>query len=328
MLCLANEKPPSSNFDQKTFHGARSFGAPQQFRYTTLMTDTKFRPRRSCLYMPASNKRALEKAKSLPTDTIIFDLEDAVAPDAKDDARENACAALRSGEYGNRELVVRVNGMDTPWFAADLKLACASRADAILVPKILDADDILRIMDLMEDRNANLDTKLWAMIEMPQAILNLGAIAALGTQKRLTAFVMGFNDLAKEMRADHDRAIFGPVMTQAVIAARAYGLNIIDSVYNDFNDPDGLEMECLEAKKLGFDGKSLIHPTQIETANRIFAPQTEAIAEAEAIIAAFKDPINAGKGVIVVNGKMTELLHYRQAKQLVATAEAIDALAK
>ncbi|MGB5725030.1 MAG: CoA ester lyase [Parasphingorhabdus sp.] len=292
------------------------------------MTDTKFRPRRSCLYMPASNKRALEKAKTLPADTIIFDLEDAVAPDAKEEARKNACAALRSGEYGNRELVVRLNGMDTPWFAADLKQACESRADAVLVPKILDADDIIRISDLMADRNANLDTKLWAMIEMPQAIMNLGAIAALGAQKRLTSFVMGFNDLAKEMRAEHDRANFRSIMTQTVIAARAYGLNIIDSVYNDFNDPDGLEAECLEAKKLGFDGKSLIHPAQIEAANRVFAPQPEALAEAEAIIAAFKDPINAGKGVIVVNGKMTELLHFKQAKQLVATSEAIGPLAK
>lgn len=278
--------------------------------------------------MPASNKRALEKAKALPADTIIFDLEDAVAPDAKDEAREQACAALRSGDYGERELVVRINGMDTPWFAEDLKQACLSRADAVLVPKILGADDIVRISDFMEDQNADLATKLWAMIEMPQAILNLAEIAALGARKRLTCFVMGFNDLAKEMRAEHDRTIFGSVMTQAVIAARAYGLNIIDSVYNDFNDPDGLEMECLEAKKLGFDGKSLIHPAQIETANRVFAPQADALAEAEAIIAAFKDPINAGKGVIVVNGKMTELLHYRQAKQLIATAEAIDALAK
>ncbi len=290
------------------------------------MNSTKFRPRRSCLYMPASNQRALEKAKTLPADTIIFDLEDAVAPDTKEEARDQACAALRSGDYGNRERIVRINGMDTPWFAEDLKQACLSRADAVLVPKILRADDIVQISDLMENRNAEPDTKLWAMIEMPEAILNLGEIAALGPQKRLTSFVMGFNDLAKEMRAAHDRAIFGSVMTQAVIAARAFGLNVIDSVYNDFNDPAGLEDECLEAKKLGFDGKSLIHPAQIATANRIFAPQADALAEAEAIIAAFKDPSNAGKGVIVVNGKMTELLHYRQAKQLVATAAAIEAL--
>ena len=290
------------------------------------MTQTTFRPRRSCLYMPASNERALEKAKTLPADTIIFDLEDAVAPDAKDEARKNACAALQSGEYGNRELVVRINAMDTAWFANDLEQACLSKADAVLVPKILSAEDIIRIDQFIDDLDAKLTTKLWAMIEMPQAILQLGAIAALGPETRLTSFVMGFNDLAKEMRAAHDRTIFAPVMTQSVIAARAYGLNIIDSVYNDFTDPAGLATECLEAQKLGFDGKSLIHPAQIETANRIFAPHPDALVEAEAIIAAFNDPVNAGKGVIVVNGKMTELLHFRQAEQLIATATAIDAL--
>ncbi len=290
------------------------------------MTQMKFRPRRSCLYMPASNTRALEKAKSLAADTIIFDLEDAVAPEAKDGARENACAALQSGDYGGRELVVRINAMETPWFAQDIKQACLAGADAVLVPKILSADDIIQITDFMEDLDVSLDTRLWAMIEMPKAILKLAEIAALAPQRRLTTFVMGFNDLAKEMRADHDRAIFGPIMTQAVIAARAYGLNVIDSVYNDFNDPDGLASECREAKKLGFDGKSLIHPVQIETANRIFAPGADEIAAAEAIIAAFADPINAGKGVIVVDGKMTELLHLKQAKQLVATAQAIETL--
>ena len=290
------------------------------------MTDIKYRPRRSCLYLPASNKRALEKAKALPADAIIFDLEDAVGPDAKEDNRENAKAALQSGDYGNRELVVRINAMDTPWFAQDLKQACLSKADAVLVPKILNAEDIVQITDFMEDQDASLDIQLWAMIEMPQAILKLAEIAALGRQRRLTTFVMGFNDLAKEMRADHDRAIFGSVMTQTVIAARAYGLNVLDSVYNDFHDPDGLAAECMEAKKLGFDGKTLIHPAQIETANRVFAPSADAITEAEAIIAAFADPINAGKGVIVVDGKMTELLHLKQAKQLVARARAIGSL--
>ena len=292
------------------------------------MTNALPRPRRSCLYMPASNTRALEKAKSLAADTIIFDLEDAVAPAAKDGAREDACAALQSGDYGNRELVVRINAMETPWFAQDIKQACLAGADAVLVPKILSADDIIQITDFMEDLDVSLDTRLWAMIEMPEAILKLAEIAALAPQRRLTTFVMGFNDLAKEMRAEHDRAIFGPIMTQTVIAARAYGLNVIDSVYNDFNDPDGLASECREAKKLGFDGKSLIHPVQIETANRIFAPGADEIAEAEAIIAAFADPINAGKGVIVVDGKMTELLHLKQAKQLVATAQAIETLAQ
>ncbi|AMO72117.1 HpcH/HpaI aldolase/citrate lyase family protein [Sphingorhabdus sp. M41] len=292
------------------------------------MNAPTFRPRRSCLYMPASNPRALAKAKTLAADTIIFDLEDAVAPDAKEEAREQACAALQSGEYGNRELIVRINATDTPWFAQDLQQACRSKADAVLVPKILSADDIVQISDLMDAYDPHLNTRLWAMIEMPLAILNLKEIAALGAEHRLTTFVMGFNDLAKEMHAEQDRSVFGPVMTQAVIAARAYGLNIIDSVYNDFSDPIGLEAECLEAKKLGFDGKSLIHPAQIETANWVFAPHADAIAEAEAIIAAFNDPVNAGKGVIVVDGKMTELLHLKQAKQLVAIAEAIAAFGK
>ena len=292
------------------------------------MTQINSRPRRSCLYMPASNTRALEKARTLAADTIIFDLEDAVAPDAKEEARTNACAALQSGDYGKRELVVRINAMDTPWFAQDLEQACLSQADAVLVPKILCADDVVRISALMDKCDADRNSKLWAMIEMPLAILNLAEIAALGAQHRLTGFVMGFNDLAKEMHAEHDRAVFGPVMTQTVIAARAYGLTVIDSVYNDFNDPDGLEAECLEAKKLGFDGKSLIHPAQIEAANWCFAPHAHAIAEAKAIIAAFQDPVNAGKGVIVVDGKMTELLHLKQAKQLVATAQAIETLAQ
>ncbi|WP_430417338.1 HpcH/HpaI aldolase/citrate lyase family protein [Parasphingorhabdus sp.] len=289
------------------------------------MSNTQFTPRRSCLYMPASNPRALEKAKTLPADTIIFDLEDAVAPEAKEEARKLACAALQSGEYGSRELVVRINSMDTPWFAQDLRQACLSQANAVLVPKILTADDIIQITDFMEDQDASLDIQLWAMIEMPEAIINLPQIAALASQRRLTTFVMGFNDLAKEMKAEHDRAIFVPVMIQAVIAARAYGLNILDSVYNDFSDPAGLERECLEARNVGFDGKTLIHPAQIETANRIFAPSAEKITEALAIIKAFKNPINAGKGAIVVDGKMTELLHLKQAKQTVALAEAIAA---
>ena len=289
------------------------------------MTDITYRPRRSCLYMPASNDRALEKAKSLKADTIIFDLEDAVAPDAKEAAREKAVQALISGEYGDRELVVRVNGTDTPWFSDDLKAVCNAKADAVLVPKILNAEDIIQIIDSMDDGNANLQTRLWVMIEMPLAILNLAEIAALGGQKRLTSFVMGFNDLAKEMKAEHVRSNFGSVMTQAVIAARAHGLNIIDSVYNDFSDPEGLEQQCNEARKLGFDGKTLIHPSQIDIANNAFAPDEQEIAESRTIIEAFDDPINAGKGVIVVDDKMTELLHLEQAKQTVAIAEAIAA---
>ncbi|WP_281352815.1 HpcH/HpaI aldolase/citrate lyase family protein [Parasphingorhabdus halotolerans] len=273
--------------------------------------------------MPASNERALEKAKTLSADTIIFDLEDAVAPDAKSDAREGAFDAVGSGDYGARELVVRINGMDTPWFTHDMKRMCASGAHAILVPKVTSAKDIASLTDFMENEEAHLEKKLWVMIEMPLAVINIAEIASMSEHKRLSTLVMGFNDLAKEMRAEQDRTLFTPAMAQSIMAARAHSLNIIDSVYNDFNDPDGLAVECEQARKYGFDGKTLIHPSQIEIANAAFSPSAEKIAEAAAIIAAFADPVNAGKGVITVDGKMTEILHLKQAKQTVAIAEAI-----
>lgn len=291
------------------------------------MTETSYRPRRSCLYMPASNARALEKAKTLHADTIIFDLEDAVAPEAKVEAREQACAAIASGDYGSRELVVRVNGMDTPWFVEDMTRICASSANAILVPKIVNAQNIVELTDFMENENTHIDMKLWAMIEMPLAILNIAEIAAMAAHNRLSSFVMGFNDLAKEMRAEQDRTLFTPAMAQTIMAARAYDMTVLDSVYNDYNDPDGLEAECQQGRKYGFDGKTLIHPSQIETANRIFAPSPDKISEAQAIVAAFADPANAGKGVLTVQGKMTEVLHLRQAEQTIAFAKAIAARA-
>lgn len=289
------------------------------------MTETNFRPRRSCLYMPASNARALEKAKTLPADTIILDLEDAVAPDAKDDARDAACSALADGSYGKREMVVRVNAMDTPWFADDMKSICASKADGILVPKILSAADIVEVSEIINGENASDSLQLWAMIEMPIAVLNIAQIAETASSTRLTTFVMGFNDLAKEMRAEQDRTLFTPAIAQTIMAGRAFGLNILDSVYNDFKDPDGFGQECRQAKAYGFDGKTLIHPAQIDIANREFAPDENKITEALAIIAAFKDTANAGKGVITVDGKMTELLHLQQAEQTIALAEAIAA---
>lgn len=295
------------------------------FRYKLGMSQTYFRPRRSCLYMPASNARALEKAKTLPADTIILDLEDAVAPNAKDDARNAACNALVEGGYGRREIVVRVNAMDTPWFADDIKSACASTASAILVPKIRSASDVIEISNLMDQQGAAEGLKLWAMIEMPIAVLNIAQIAETGSSTRLTTFVMGFNDLAKEMRAEQDRALFTPAIAQTIMAGRTFGLNILDSVYNDFKDPAGFEQECRQAKAYGFDGKTLIHPAQIDIANREFAPDDGKIAEAQAIIAAFKDPVNAGKGVITVDGKMTERLHLQQAELTIALAEAISA---
>ena len=283
------------------------------------------KPRRSCLYMPASNARALEKAKTLPADTIILDLEDAVAPDAKDDARKAACDALAEGGYGKREMVVRVNAMDTPWFAQDMESICASKANAILVPKVRSVKDIIEISGIIDREKAAEKLNLWAMIEMPVAILNIAGIAEVAASTRLTTFVMGFNDLAKEMRAEQDRALFTPAMAQTIMAGRAYGLNILDSVYNDFKDPAGFEQECRQAKAYGFDGKTLIHPSQVDIANREFAPDDAKVAEAQAIVAAFKDPENADKGVITVNGKMTERLHLEQAEQTIAMAEAIAA---
>lgn len=291
------------------------------------MTNQSFRPRRSCLYMPASNARALEKAKTLPADTIILDLEDAVAPDAKDDARKAACEALCDGGYGRREMIVRVNAKDTQWFRSDLEQLATSTADAILVPKIQTAADIVEISDLMDQLETPKHLKLWAMIEMPIAVLNIGDIARVAPSTRLATFVMGFNDLAKEMRAEQDRALFTPAMAQTIMAGRAFGVNILDSVYNDFKDPVGFEQECEQAKIFGFDGKTLIHPAQIDIANRIFAPSEDQIRQAKAIIDAFNDPANAGQGVITVNGKMTERLHLQQAEQTMSMAEAIAAAA-
>ncbi|QTD55882.1 HpcH/HpaI aldolase/citrate lyase family protein [Parasphingorhabdus cellanae] len=292
------------------------------------MISPSFRPRRSCLYMPASNARALEKAKTLAADTIILDLEDAVAPDAKTSARDAACQALAEGGYGNREMIVRVNAMDTPWFTDDIKSICASNANGLLVPKIHSAADIVKISGFIDREGAHGDLQLWAMIEMPIAVLNIAQIAETASATRLTTFVMGFNDLAKEMRAEHDRTLFTPAISQTIMAGRAFDLNILDSVYNDFKDPEGFEQECRRAKAFGFDGKTLIHPAQIEIANREFAPDDSKVAKARAIIAAFKDPANAGKGVITVDGKMTEILHLRQAEQTIALAEAISAASR
>ena len=292
------------------------------------MAQTDFRPRRSCLYMPASNERALEKAKTLAADTIIFDLEDAVAPDAKDNARENAVLASESGAYGHRELVLRINDMEAPWFADDMKSACASGVDAVLVPKVTSADDIKNLYDLMRQKDTPANLQLWVMIEMPLAVLNITEIAAMAKHGPLSSFVMGFNDLAKEMQAEQDRSLFMPAIAQTIMAARAYGINVLDSVYNDFKDADGFAAECAQSRRYGFDGKTLIHPSQIETANKAFAPSEEQIAEAEAIVAAFSKPENKGKGVITVDGKMTEILHLRQAEKAIAMAKAIAGLTR
>jgi citrate lyase subunit beta/citryl-CoA lyase len=287
-----------------------------------LMTVTAA-PRRSCLYMPGANPKALEKAKTLPADVVIFDLEDSVAPEGKVEARATVCAAIAAGGYEGREVVVRVNALSTPWGFEDVKAAAKVNPAAILFPKIDTAEDIAKAQDVMGASHAG----LWAMIETPLSILNIHAIAAQAKHSRLQAFVMGTNDLAKDLRCAQtpDRAPFLTALSLTVIAARAYGITPIDGVYNDIQNEEGFAAICAQGLALGFDGKTLIHPSQVEPCNRIFAPTDQEVAQARAVIAAFAAPENAGKGVIKVDGKMTELLHLEQAKRTVAIAEAIAA---
>ena len=295
------------------------------------MSASAHRPRRSCLYMPGANSRALEKAKGLAADTLIFDLEDAVAPDAKAEARETVCNAVKAGGYGKREIVIRINGLDTEWGLDDLNAAVAAGPNAILAPKVIDGGDIDRLNDAMSRAGAPEDMGLWVMIEMPKAILNIKDIAEAVGRTRLTAFVMGTNDLAKELRGINnppERTAFQTALSLSVLAARAYDLLAIDGVFNGIGDEDGLAAECTQGRLMGFDGKTLIHPSQLEAANRIFAPAEEDVEQAHAVIEAFADPANAGKGVLKVNGKMTELLHLEEAKRTVDVAAAIAAMAE
>jgi citrate lyase subunit beta / citryl-CoA lyase len=288
------------------------------------LTPMQIRPRRSVLYMPGSNARALEKAKSLPADALILDLEDAVAPETKEAARLQVCAAVKAGGYGHRELVIRVNALDTPWGKADLEAAAAAGPDAVLVPKPGMAADILRAAEALSRAGAPDKTRLWAMIETPLAILNVGPIAS--ASRRLGCLVMGTNDLVKETRADLSAnrrpALYW--LSATITAARAFGLDALDGVYNDFKDADGFRRECVHGRRLGFDGKTLIHPDQVATANEVFAPQAAEIAWATKIIAAFDAPENKGKGVITVEGRMVERLHAVMARRTVAIAEAIE----
>jgi citrate lyase subunit beta/citryl-CoA lyase len=274
------------------------------------------RPRRSSLYLPASNPKALAKARTLPADVVVLDLEDAVAPEAKSDARRAAVAAVREGGFGGRELAIRVNGLDTPWGADDLAAAAEAGPDAILVPKVSKPADIVEYDGRLA--KAPPATALWAMIETCAAVPRLDAIAACAAETRLSLFVMGTNDLAKEMRArlTPDRAAFVPVLVQAVIAARAHGLTILDGVCNEFRNLDAFRAECEQGQILGFDGKALIHPDQVPICNEVFSPSAEELAWAEAVISAFALPENAGKGAIRVEGKMAELLHLDQARRL------------
>ncbi|MEZ5999954.1 CoA ester lyase [Hyphomonas sp.] len=291
------------------------------------MASSTHRPRRSCLYMPGANERALEKARGLAADTLLLDLEDAVAPDAKLTAREAILSAVKQGGYGYREIVIRMNGLSTEWGADDLKMAVSSGAKAVLAPKVESAADIHALDKALTEAGAPANFGLWVMIEMPKAILHIEEIAATAAETRLTTFVMGTNDLAKEYRArmTRDRIAFQTALQLTIAAARAYGVTAIDGVFNDIKDEDGLIFECEQGRDLGFDGKTLIHPSQLDTANRVFAPSHNDVEQAKAVIEAFADPANAGKGVLKVNGKMTELLHLDEARRTVAMDEAIRA---
>ncbi len=288
------------------------------------MSDTQFRPRRSVLYMPSSNERALQKARSIPCDGIIFDLEDAVAPDAKPAAREAACAAVQSGEYGRRELIIRVNGMDTQWHLDDMKAACAAGPDAIAVPKVSMAQQVLDLAEELETYGAPAKTTLWAMVETPIAMLHAFEIAS--ASPKLSVLVMGTNDLVKELYAEHvpGRAPVQTGLQLCLLAARAAGKSIIDGVYNNVKDAEGFEAECAQGRQWGFDGKTLIHPGQVEPANTAFAPSPEAVTEAEGILQAWED--GKGSGVVTYNGKMIENLHVESAQRILTMHEAIQAL--
>ena len=282
-------------------------------------------PRRSVLYMPGANERALEKAKGLDADALILDLEDAVAPDAKAEARERVCAAASSGEYGSKEVAIRVNGLTTQWHAEDIAAAAKAGPAAVVVPKVDSVADVHAIEAGLEAGGAPDTTKIWAMVETPVAMLHAEAIAA--ASERLTVLVMGTNDLAKELHAEH---VPGrqPLLTGlglCLLAARATGKVILDGVYNDIKDEAGFEAECLQGRQMGFDGKTLIHPSQLEPANRIWAPTADAVEDAAALIATFEEAIAAGKGVVTHNGRMIENLHVDNARRILAVADAIAA---
>ena len=285
------------------------------------------RPRRSVLYMPGSNARALEKARDLPADGLILDLEDAVAPEAKGQAREAVVKAVKKGGFGDREVLVRINGLDTRWWVEDLDAAASARPDALLVPKISTPRQLQDLAARIVDMGTDPRVRVWAMMETPLAILNVGEIAAaaLDSETRLAGFVMGTNDLAKDTRARlvPGRAPMLPWLMSCIAAARAYGIDILDGVYNDLGNAEGFAEECRQARDLGFDGKTLIHPRQIDPCNDAFSPSAEEVATARKMIAAFELPENRDKGVVQIDGRMVERLHAEMARRTVAIADAI-----
>mgnify|MGYP001367848834 CR=1 FL=1 len=284
------------------------------------------RPRRSVLYMPGANTRALEKARTLPADALIFDLEDAVAPDAKEAARANVVAAAQSKGYGKREIVIRCNGLSTPWGKADIAAIAKSGADAVLVPKVETAAEVASVVAQLDTAGAPKSMAVWAMMETPKGILRADEVA--GSHPRLTLFVMGTNDLVKDMRARHTpmRLPMVTALGLGMLAARAHGLTILDGVYNDIQDAEGFRAVCQQGLEMGFDGKTLIHPSQVEPCNEVFAPSAAELEMAGKIVTAFKAAQAEGKGVVTVDGRMIENLHVEQAERALALATAIKEL--
>ncbi len=280
------------------------------------------RLRRSLLFVPGSNPRAVEKARALPADGLIFDLEDAVAPMAKEEARSAVMAALAAGGYGGRELVLRVNALDTPWGHADLAAAATMPIDAVLLPKVENADRVRLAAALLDALGAPPERAVWCMLETPLGILDARQIAA--ACPRLAVLVLGTSDLTKDLHAAHtrDRLPLLTALQLALLAARAYGLAALDGVHLDLSDDEGFALACRQGRELGFDGKTLIHPKQIEAANTAFAPSAEEVAWSRRIIAAYAEAERSGKGVVLVDGKLVESLHIDNARRVVAVAEA------
>ena len=288
------------------------------------------RPRRSLLFMPGSNLRAMEKARTLAADGIILDLEDAVAPDAKAVARDQIAQAIAAGGFGKREILIRINALDSPWWIEDVGMAAKAKPHGILVPKISSVEDLSAIADRLSDINADMSIKVWAMIETARAVLHAEELAAAArdSETRLAGFVFGPNDIAREtrIRMVPGRATMLPMITHCVLAARMYGLAILDGPYSDLANAEGLAQECAQSLDLGFDGKTLIHPSHLDVCNATFTPPPDEVAHARKILAAFALPENKSKGAIQLDGRMVERLHADMAKRTIAIADAIGAL--
>ena len=281
-----------------------------------------YRPRRSVLYMPAANQRALEKAKDIPADALIFDLEDAVAPDAKELAREQACNAAASSDYGNRELTIRCNGLDTPWGREDILAAAEAAPSAVVIPKVDGPEYLAQVSEVLDEGGAPAATEIWAMVETPAGILCVDQIAQF---ERTAVLVMGTNDMAKELRASitQDRHALLPYLAMCLLAARAADVGILDGVYNDIKNEEGFEQVCRQGAEMGFDGKTLIHPSQVAPTNESFSPSLDELDFHQRVIEEFEAAQNEGRGVLTVDGKMIENLHVAEARRAIAMAQVI-----